>query len=129
LAQNPDTLDAADRENYKNVRRFHNAPLQMSAPHLANVWSRYDFTRSSLAGLYLAGGANFVYDQTLLPDTPKFAHQTYTLLNATVGYSWGKAHPMTVDLMGKNLADEHYRPSQSSRSRPREFLLSWSLKF
>jgi len=128
LAQNPDTLDAAGRANYKNVRRFHNAPLQMSAPHLANVWSRYDFTQHSLAGLYLAGGANLVFDQTLLPDTPEFAHQTYALLNATVGYSWGKAQRMTVDVMGKNLADEHYRPSQSSRSRPREFLLSWSLK-
>jgi iron complex outermembrane receptor protein len=128
LAQDPNTLDAADRANYKNVRRFHNAPLQMSAPHLANVWSRYDFTRSSLAGLYLAFGANFVHDQTLLPDTPQFAHQSYALLNGTVGYSWGQAWRMTVDVMGKNLSDEHYRPSQSSRSRPREFLLSWSLK-
>jgi iron complex outermembrane receptor protein len=26
--------------------------------------------------------------------------------------------------MGKNLADEHYRPSQSTRGRPREILLT-----
>ncbi|MEP7051123.1 MAG: TonB-dependent receptor [Pseudomonadota bacterium] len=128
LAQNPDTLDAAERANYKNVRRFHNAPLQMSAPHLANVWSRYDFTRSTLAGLYFALGANLVIDQTLLPDTPQFAYQSYALLNGTVGYSWGRAQRMTLDLTGKNLANEQYRPSQSSRSRPREFLLSWTIK-
>jgi iron complex outermembrane receptor protein len=128
LAQNPDTLDAAGRANYKNVRRFHDAPLQMSAPHLANLWSRYDFDDALLAGFYFALGANFVYDQTLLPDTPQFAHQTYTLLNGTLGYSWGHDRRMTVDLMGKNLADEHYRPSQSSRARPREFLLSCSMK-
>jgi iron complex outermembrane receptor protein len=128
LAQNPDTLDAAGRANYKNVRRFHDAPLQMSAPHLANLWSRYDFDDAFLAGFYFALGANFVYDQTLLPDTPQFAHQTYTLLNGTLGYSWGHDRRMTVDLMGKNLADEHYRPSQSSRARPREFLLSCSMK-
>ena len=128
LAQNPDTLDAAGRANYKNVRRFHDAPLQMSAPHLANLWSRYDFNDALLAGFYFALGANFVYDQTLLPDTPQFAHQTYTLLNGTLGYSWGHERRMTLDLTGKNLADEHYRPSQSSRARPREFLLSCSMK-
>ena len=31
---------------------------------------------------------------------------------------------MSVDLMGKNLTDEHYRPSQSTRGRPREFMLA-----
>jgi iron complex outermembrane receptor protein len=31
--------------------------------------------------------------------------------------------------MGKNLLDERYRPSQSSRSRPRELLLSFSVAF
>jgi iron complex outermembrane receptor protein len=125
LAQDPTTLDAAGQANYKNVRRFHNAPLQMSAPHLANLWTRYDFTPTRLRGLYIAGGFNFVYDQTLLPDTPVFAHQTYTLLNTTIGYThvWRRRR-MDLHLMGKNLADEHYRPSQSTRGRPREILLS-----
>lgn len=129
LAQDPDSLDAAGRANYKNVRRFHGAPLQMSAPHLANVWSRYDFLQGGLRGLYFAGGANFVYDQTLLPDTPVSAHQTYTLLGATVGYTHKiQSLRLVVDLTGKNLADQHYRPSQSTRSRPREVLLSCALK-
>ena len=124
LAQDPATLDAAGQTNYKNVKRFHNAPLQMSAPHLANLWTRYNFSHNSLHGLYLAGGFNFVYDQTLLSDTPASAQQTYTLLNATVGYAgaWHR-HRIDLHLMGKNLADEHYRPSQSTRGRPREFLL------
>lgn len=130
LAQNPAALDVAGQANYKTVYLFHNAPLQMSAPHLANVWTRYDFTQDALRGFYAAGGANFVWDQTLLPDTPKSAHQTYTLLNALVGYSWiSGGHRLSVDLMGKNLADERYRPSQSSRSRPREFLLTFTAKF
>jgi iron complex outermembrane receptor protein len=123
LAQDPSTMDAAGQANYKNVRRFHNAPLQMSAPHLANLWTRYNFTQRRLRGLYVAGGFNFVYDQTLLPDTPTSAHQTYTLANAMVGYgrAW-RGHRMDLHLMGKNLADEHYRPSQSTRGRPREIL-------
>jgi len=130
LAQDPLTLDATGQANYKNVQRFHNAPLQMSAPHLANLWTRYDFGTEKLKGLYLGGGVNFVYDQTLLPDSPAFSHQTYALLNAMIGYSWKMGgHGMNVNLMGKNLADEHYRPSQSTRSRPREFLLSFSLSF
>lgn len=116
---------------YREVRRFHDAPLQMSAPHMANLWTRYDFTQGALEGFHVAGGVNFVYDQTLLPDTPEDHHQTYTLLNAMVGYTWqtGNGQWMSLDLMGKNLAGEEYRPSQSSRARPREFALSFTAKF
>lgn len=126
LAQDPATLDAAGQANYKNVLRFHDAPLQMSAPHLANLWTRRDFAD----GLYAGGGFNFVYDQTLLPDSPASAHQTYTLVNAMLGYSWDwRYQHMSLELMGKNLTNRHYRPSQSSRSRPREFLLTLSARF
>ena len=130
LAQDPSTLDAAGQENYRNVKRLHNAPLQMSAPQLANLWTRYNFTQGGLRGLYVAGGANFVHDQTLLPDGPESSHQTYTLLNAKAGYEWiWRGRRMSLDLMGKNLTDEHYRPSQSTRGRPREFLLTFSARF
>jgi iron complex outermembrane receptor protein len=130
LAQDPATLDASGRTNYKNVLRFHNAPLQMSAPHLVNLWTRYDFTRPGLHGLYLVGGANFVRDQTLLPDGPASSRQTYTLINAGIGYAWRwSGRRMSVDLMGKNLRDEKYRPSQSTRGRPREFQLTYVARF
>ena len=102
----------------------------MSAPHLANFWTRYNFTQDDLKGLYMAGGINFVYDQTILPDGPESSHQTYTLLNATVGYIWTwRGQRMSLDLMGKNLTNEHYRPSQSTRSRPGEFLLTFTARF
>jgi iron complex outermembrane receptor protein len=111
---------------YREVALFHNAPLQMSAPHLANAWTRYNVMRGTLRGLYVAGGANLVFNQALLPDTPPEYRQTYALYNVTIGYSprlrWPRL-PLTVEIMGKNLADEHYRPSQSTRSRPREILL------
>ncbi|HEX5337622.1 MAG TPA: hypothetical protein VFW53_04225, partial [Gallionella sp.] len=130
LAQNPALLDAAGQANYKSVNLLHNATLQMSAPHLANLWTRYDFAQDGLAGCYVGGGANFVYNQTILPDGPQSSHQTYTLVNALVGYAWKSGdHRMSVDLMGKNLANAHYRPSQSSRSRPREFLLTLTGSF
>ena len=125
LSQDWTTLDEAEQTNYKNVKRFHNAPLQMSAPHLFNLWTRYNFRLGRLRGLYVAGGLNYVYDQTLLPDTPEAYHQTYTLVNASVGYAWWWGdHRLSLNLMGKNLADERYRPSQSTRSRPREVLLT-----
>jgi iron complex outermembrane receptor protein len=126
LAQDPATLDAAGQANYKNVLRFHNAPLQMSAPHLANLWTRCDLAD----GYYAGGGFNYVYDQTLLPDTPSWAHQTYLLVNAMTGYAWKQGgQRMSLDLTGKNLTNRHYRPSQSSRSRPREFILTLSIRF
>ena len=130
LAQDPATLDAAGQANYRNVLRFHNAPLQMSAPHLANFWTRYGLTQRRLIGFHIGGGINFVYDQTLLPDTPQFAHQTYALLNAMVGRTWvRRSYAIDLRLTGKNLADEHYRPSQSTRGRPREVLLTLGARF
>lgn len=130
LAQDPAALDSAAQENYKNVKRFHDARLQMSAPQLANLWTRYDFIQAPLRGLYIAGGINYVYDQTILPDGPESSRQTYTLINAKAGYVWSwKGRRISLDLMGKNLANEHYRPSQSTRSRPREFLLTLSANF
>ncbi len=125
LAQDPATLDAAGQANYKTVRLLHNAPLQMSAPYLGNLWTRYDFVQGLLKGVYIAGGTNFVYDQTILPDGPESSHQTYALVNGTLGYGWiwGEQR-MSLDLMGKNLAQARYRPSQSTRARPRELLLS-----
>jgi iron complex outermembrane receptor protein len=130
LAQDTSVLDAAARANYKNVNRFYKAPLQMSAPHLANLWTRYNFTQYWLQRVYIAGGANFVYNQTLLPDSPEASRQTYTLINVTIGYSWvWHKVQISVDITGKNLANEHYRPSQSTRSRPGELLVSLSVRF
>lgn len=130
LAQNPATLDAAGQAYYKTVNLLHNAPLQMSAPHLVNLWTRYDFTQEGLRGWHVGGGFNHVRDQTLLPDGPKSSRQTYTLLNAMAGYAWkSNGHRMSVDLLGKNLLDEKYRPSQSTRSRPREVLLTFKASF
>lgn len=129
LAANPATLDAAQQANFKNVHRYNGRPLQMSAPRQYNLWTRYNF-QGDLAGLYIGGGANYIGDQTLLPDTPSWAHQTYTLWNAMVGYTTKlHGHPTSFELTGKNLADEYYRPSQSSRARPREWALTVSTRF
>ncbi|MGD9547625.1 MAG: TonB-dependent siderophore receptor [Candidatus Krumholzibacteriia bacterium] len=130
LAEDPALLDEAGRLNYKNVWLLHDAPLQMSAPHLANLWTRYDVAGGRFRGLFLAGGVNYVHDQTLLPDGPESSHQTYTLLNLALGFVWAThGRTFSIDLMGKNLADESYRPSQSTRSRPREVLLSLRARF
>jgi iron complex outermembrane recepter protein len=119
LAQDPSTLDAAGRANYKSAYLLHGARLQMSASELANLWLRHELGN----GVYLGGGFNHVRDQTLLPDSPASLRQTYTLWNALAGYAWTRAgQRFSVELMGKNLGDEHYRPSQSTRSRPRELL-------
>ncbi|MFT3868469.1 MAG: TonB-dependent receptor [Nibricoccus sp.] len=123
------TLDTSGQANYKNVIRYHGRPLQMSAPRQYNLWTRYGFT-GVLKGFYVAGGANYTGDQTLLPDTPSWAHQTYTLWSGLVGYTTKLfGHETKFELNGKNLTNEYYRPSQSSRCRPREFVLSASTKF
>lgn len=125
LAQDPATLDAAGRLNYKNVNLLHGARLPMSAPNLANLWTRYDFGSGALEGAYVAGGLNIVRDQTLLPDGPASSRQSYTLVHALAGYSWlASGRRLSLELAGKNLGGATYRPSQSTRSRPREVLLT-----
>lgn len=121
LARAPATLNAAERINYKSAYLLHGARLQMSAPTLANLWVRHDLAN----GLYLAAGAHVVRDQTLLPDSPPSSRQSYALVDALAGYGWSVAGRRTsIELSGKNLGNAHYRPSQSTRSRPREFLLT-----
>jgi iron complex outermembrane receptor protein len=125
LAQDPATLDAAGLINYKNVSLLHGARLQMSARHLANLWTRYDFGSGAQRGGYVGGGLNIVRDQTLLPDGPPSSRQSYVLLNAIAGYEWmSGGRRMSVELAGKNLGGATYRPSQSTRARPREVLLT-----
>ncbi len=125
LAQDPAALDAAGQLNYKNVSLLHGARLAMSAPHLANLWTRYDFSSGGLAGAYVGGGVNIVRDQTLQPDGPPSSRQSYSLFNALAGYSWlSGGRRMSLELAGKNLGGATYRPSQSTRSRPREVLLT-----
>jgi iron complex outermembrane receptor protein len=125
LAQDPATLDAAGQLNYKNVNLLHGARLQMSAPHLANLWTRYDFGSSGLGGAYVAGGLNIVHDQTLLPDGPASSRQSYTLVHALGGYAWlSSGRRLSLELAGKNLGGARYRPSQSTRARPREVVLT-----
>ena len=97
----------------------------MSAPDLANLRTRDHFYSGGLQGDYLAGGLNIVRDQTLLPDGPPSSRQSYTLVQALAGYSWlASGRRVSVELAGKNLGGATYRPSQSTRSRPREILLS-----
>ncbi|WP_457320541.1 TonB-dependent siderophore receptor [Roseateles sp. P5_E11] len=121
LSRDPATLNAAERINYKSAQLLHGARLQMSAPHLFNLWARHDFS----GGLYLAGGAHVVRDQTLLPEGPAAARQSYALIDALAGYAWlDGGRRMSIELSGKNLLDRHYHPSQSTRSRPREWLLA-----
>lgn len=120
LAQDPATLDAAGRINYKAAYLLHGARLQMSAPHLANVWARHDFA----GGAYVAGGVNLVRDQTLLPDGPPESRQNYTLVSALAGWRWQHGTRRTsVEVAGRNLTGAQYRPSQSTRARPRELLV------
>jgi len=89
------------------------------------LWTRYDFSSGNLQGAYVGGGFNIVRDQTLLPDGPPSSRQSYTLLNALAGYSWlSGGRRMSLELAGKNLGGATYRPSQSTRSRPREVLLT-----
>lgn len=122
LARDPATLSAAERVNYKNANLLHGARLQMSAPHLFNLWARRDLA----SGVYVAGGAHVALDQTLLPDSPTSSRQSYAVVDALAGYAWADGgRRMSIELSGKNLLDERYRPSQSTRSRPREFLLTF----
>lgn len=118
-----------DKENWRNVWNLKGKPIQMTAPHSYNLWTKYEF-KNALKGLFVGGGANIMRDQTIFPQTESRNHQTYTLWNAMIGYSTNvMSYPVTVTVNGKNLTDEEYLPSQNTQSRPREIILSVSTRF
>jgi hypothetical protein len=45
-----------------------------SVPHMANLWTRYNFMQGRRRGTYVAGGVNYVRDQRILLDSPQSAH-------------------------------------------------------
>jgi iron complex outermembrane receptor protein len=95
------------------------------------VWSRYDISGGPLDGLHVAGGTNLVFEQQLLPATPAKYRQTYALFNGQLGYAWDvqAGFALLAELYGKNLTNREYRPSQSSRSRPRELGVAFTVKY
>ena len=123
-------LSAADQSNWRNVWNNVGRPLQMTAPELYNVWTKYTFTQGSLKGVFIGGGANFVRNMTIFPQMDARFRETYTLYNIIAGYSTKIAgYPVTFTVNGKNLTNEEYLPSQNSRSRPREFVASMTTRF
>lgn len=69
-------------------------------------------------------------DPALLSDNPPSSRQTHTPVNAKAGDEWSwQSRRLNLNLMGKNLTNEHCRPSQSTRSRPRKYLLTLSARF
>ena len=70
-------------------------------------------------------------NQALLPDTPASFRQSYVLLNALAGYAWNVLPHLraSAELYGKNLTDREYRPSQSTRSRPQEVGVAFTVRY
>lgn len=123
-------LSSADQNNWRNVWNNHGKPLQMTAPHMYNVWTKYTFSDGALKGLFIGGGANIIRNMTIFTQMDPRFRETYTLFNALVGYSTKIFHhPTTFTLNGKNLTDKEYLPSQNARSRPREYVLTASTQF
>lgn len=102
----------------------------VDVPGLAGSWNSMtyaDYRRSDTQGL--SAWVDFKANEHCNLRTG-YSHQTYTLVNAMAGYSWTHSgRRMSLALIGKTLTHQSYRPSPSTRGRPRERLLAFTSSF
>jgi iron complex outermembrane receptor protein len=104
-------------------------PLEGSTKNLASMWAKYRFTHEGVKGVYVAGGFTWQDKQQTRLENPDLYFDAYALFDLQVGYDF-KWHgrPCTIELAGKNLANESYLPSNNSRGLQRRFILSFSTR-
>ncbi len=105
--------------------------------HNANFWGRYDFTNTTLRGIGIGFGIQYVderytwYNPTY--STARVLLPSYTVLDAAIYYRPNNTK-MQLTLKVNNLADETYwlgglNPSRLGPGAPRNFILTTNYQF
>jgi iron complex outermembrane receptor protein len=102
---------------------------ESTAKRLLNVWTRYNFARGSLKGVWIAGGLNHTGDKQMVSNNPFLYWPNRTVWNATVGYDW-KWHrsDMGASLAWKNITDVDDTPAVRARGLPSRLLFTLSVR-
>lgn len=98
---------------------------------LANLWSRFTFpTTSSLKGLWVGAGLNYVSPSAGNAVNPYLFYPSYTLLNSAAGYDW-KWGRNSVSLLVKfdNMSNKVYEPADQEVGLPRRVSTILTLHF
>lgn len=99
--------------------------LMASPKNVANFWASYVLTGSTLPGLGLGAGGNYVSD-SWFDSANRVTLPSYTLVNATIFYEQAKYR---IGLKANNIGDEHYWNPTGMPQNPRNFLLDFRVRF
>lgn len=119
------------------IEEFIGEPIGGAPKHTANFWGRYDFMNSTLKGIGIGFGAQYVderftwYNPTY--DTGRVLLPSYTVFDAAVYYRPNNTG-IQLTLKLNNLFDETYwlgglNPSRLGPGAPRNVLLNATYKF
>lgn len=116
----------ADNSLGKKGYSFSNAPK-----HIANIWIKYDFSRTALKGLGLGFGGRYVSTQVGILSIQNFIIPASTVLDASANYTVAK---FNFQLNMNNLANTRYflsglsKIGTASLGNPSNFRLSISYR-
>jgi len=101
-----------------------------SVKTLANLWTRYNFTRPGIKGLWVGGGLNYAGDAAADNRNRDLILPAYLIWNSAIGYDWkiGKTK-MSATLNVKNIADKDYFIANQEQTTPRQILFQLSARF
>lgn len=99
--------------------------LTSSPRNVANMWLSYSILRGKLSGIGLGAGGNYVSD-SWFDSANLFTNPSYTLINATVFYNYGKYR---LGLKANNIGDAQYWNSTGMPQKSRYFLAELRYRF
>ncbi|HWA85225.1 MAG TPA: TonB-dependent receptor [Opitutus sp.] len=109
---------------------FDGAPLVATPDMTFSLWGKYSPRQGPLAKFSLAGGVEYVGQNSYLANNPTARLPAYTTVDLTLGYRFcAFRRKWTAQFTVKNLLDERYFASSSSWGFPRYAILSLETKF
>jgi iron complex outermembrane receptor protein len=103
---------------------------QLTAKTLANLWSRYTFTRGPVKGLWIGGGFNYTGKAAADNRNPGLFLPSYWLWNSAVGYDWTwRKIAFSATAQWKNMANKQYIPANQQIDYPERIELEIAAKF
>ena len=103
---------------------------QLTAKTLANLWSRYTFTRGPVKGLWVGGGFNFTGKAAADNRNPGLFLPSYILWNSAVGYDWTwHKVAFSATAQWQNMTNKQYIPANQQIDYPERIELEIAAKF
>jgi iron complex outermembrane receptor protein len=103
---------------------------QQTAKTLGNLWTRYALKTTSLKGLWVGAGFNYIGQTQGNTADPYLVYPSYILWNSAAGYDWTlEKVKFSILVNFDNMANKVYVPADQEVGLPRRFTAAIKLHF